>query len=71
MIKPIPNPILLLLSLFELLRLTDALEGLDPEERTEIVEIRRLSAGEGGAGRVEEREGEEVRTGERGGRDWD
>lgn len=66
--KPTPKPtLLLLLSRFELLLLTAALGGLDPEEeRIEIVEIRRLSAGEGGAGRVEEREGERVRMGERG-----
>lgn len=38
-----------------------------------MVEIRRLvlvlSAGEGGAGRVEDKEGERVRTGDRGGRE--
>jgi hypothetical protein len=66
-----PNPLLpLLLCLLELLRLTGVLE-LDFDERLEMVEIRRESAGEGGAGRVDERDGEPVRMGDIGARDWD
>ena len=59
-----PSPLLLLLlCLRELLTLRGSL-ATDFDESAEIVEVRRLAAGERGAGRVEEREGE---LGENGG----
>jgi hypothetical protein len=55
LVSPSPSPKLDLLPLRELPRLPGVLD-FEPVERAEMVEIRRLSAGEGGAGRVEDNE---------------